>query len=118
MWRGLVPGAERRGGQGLPAPMLANLIPHVPDPRPVRGADPGAGTGATMVSCAVTVFTVCWWWWWWWQWWWCRGVILGRAGEAGQGRAAPMWAGLRPLKTLTSRLPDPLRGQGSGNSYS
>ena len=32
-----------RGGQGLPAPIWAGLIPHVPNPRPVRGADPGAG---------------------------------------------------------------------------
>ena len=95
MWRGLVPGAERRGGQGLPAPILASLIPHVPDPRPVRGADPGAGTGATMVSCAVTVFTVCWWWWWWW-WWvvvvpWCDPGAGGRGG-AGQGRTDVGWA--------------------------
>ena len=90
MWRGLVPGAERRGGQGLPAPILASLIPHVPDPRPVRGADPGAGTGATMVSCdcfygvlvvLVVVVVVPW----------CDPGAGGRGG-AGQGRTDVGWA--------------------------
>ena len=95
-------------GQGLPAPICAGLIPHVPTPACARGR-PGAIRG-DQVSCAVTVYGA--------YMIWCVVVSCGgrrdSAGGAGQGRravgagqrrAAPMWAGLRPLKHLTSRLP-------------
>jgi len=67
-------GKARRAGR-LPAPILANLIPHVPDPRPVRGAGPGAGEPERPEACcAVTVYSAV-------VWSWCDP---GRAG-AGPG---------------------------------
>ena len=48
---------KARAGRACPPPTWAGLIPCVPEPRPVRGADPGAGE-PEKVSCAVTVYLV------------------------------------------------------------